>query len=65
MHLQCDIAQCHGGCADDICPGDVLTASVTKGGHKPTGNATEDGTMLAATTVFVLDPADAPCKRKF
>lgn len=58
VHIQCDVAQCNGGCASDVCPGDVLTAGLV--GKQPTGNATEDGTMLAATTVFVLDPADAP-----
>lgn len=59
MHLQCDVAQCQGICAEDVCPGDIITASAIKG-TKP-GNK-EDGSTLAATTVFVLDPADAPCK---
>lgn len=58
VHIQCDVAQCNGGCANDVCPGDVLTAGLI--GKQPTGNGLEDGTMLAATTVFVLDPADAP-----
>lgn len=58
VHIQCDVAQCFGGCYNDVCPGDVLTAGVV--GKQPTGNGTEDATMLAATTVFVLDPADAP-----
>lgn len=58
VHIQCDVAQCVGGCAEDVCPGDVLTASSTKGGRP--GNKVEDGSTLAATTVFVLDPADAP-----
>lgn len=59
VHLQCDVAQCQGICAEDVCPGDIITASAIKG-TKP-GNK-EDGSTLAATTVFVLDPADAPCK---
>lgn len=58
MHIQCDVAQCVGGCYEDVCPGDVLTASAIKNGRP--GNKVEDGTMPAATTVFVLDPADAP-----
>lgn len=58
MHIQCDVAQCVGGCFEDVCPGDVLTASSIKGGRP--GNKVEDGSMPAATTVFVLDPADAP-----
>lgn len=59
MHIQCDVAQCVGGCFEDVCPGDVLSASTIKNGRP--GNKVEDGTMPAATTVFVLDPADAPC----
>lgn len=59
VHLQCDVAQCPGGCSAEVCPGDVLTASAIKGdSNRP--KSPEDGTMLAATTVFVLDPADAP-----
>lgn len=58
VHIQCDVAQCNGGCTNEVCPGDVLTAGLV--GKQPTGTGAEDGTMLAATTVFVLDPADAP-----
>lgn len=58
VHIQCDVAQCVGGCYEEVCPGDVLTASAIKNGRP--GNKIEDGTMPAATTVFVLDPADAP-----
>lgn len=63
VHLQCDVVQCSGGCADDeVCPGDTLSASINKGG-RALGSKTEDGMLLAATTVFVLDPSEAP--RKF
>lgn len=58
MHIQCDVAQCVGVCAEDVCPGDILSASSVKGGRP--GNK-EDGSSLAATTVFVLDPDQAPC----
>lgn len=61
VHIQCDVAQCQGGCAEEFCPGDVATASANKGGYRP-GNKIEDGSTLAATTVFVLDPADAARK---
>ncbi|XP_055298010.1 uncharacterized protein LOC129566261 isoform X2 [Sitodiplosis mosellana] len=57
VHIQCDVAQCVGVCAEDVCPGDVLSASSVKGGR--VGNK-EDGSSLAATTVFVLDPDKAP-----
>lgn len=58
MHIQCDVAQCVGGCFEEVCPGDVLTASTVKG-NRP-GNKVEDASMLASTSVFVLDPSEAP-----
>lgn len=63
MHIQCEVAQCVGGCFEEVCPGDVLSASAIK--NPRPGNKVEDGTMPAATTVFVLDPADAPCMNLF
>lgn len=60
VHLQCDIVQCNGGCKDeDIC-NEIGLAGFVKGGRALGQN--EDGMMLAATTVFVLDPSEAPCK---
>lgn len=57
VHIQCDIVQCNGKCpVEDKCDGD----SFTKNGRNL--GQTEDGLLLAATTVYVLDPADAPCK---
>lgn len=64
VHIQCNVAQCQGGCAEEYCPGDVVTASIDKNGFTP-GNKIEDGSSLAATTVFVLDPADAARKFPF
>lgn len=59
MHIQCDVAQCVGGCFEEVCPGDVLTASTGVKGNRP-GNKVEDAAMLASTSVFVLDPSEAP-----
>ncbi|CAO1429499.1 unnamed protein product [Diamesa tonsa] len=57
VQIQCDIVQCNGKCVDDeTC--DVASASFVKG-SKSLGNP-DDGLLLAATTVFVLEPADAP-----
>lgn len=64
VHIQCNVAQCQGGCAEEFCPGDVATASIDKNGFRP-GNKIEDGSTLAATTVFVLDPSDADRKFPF
>jgi len=55
VQLQCDIIQCNGKCPDDEkCNGD----SSVKGGRAL--GQTEDGLLLAATTVFVLDPSELP-----
>lgn len=62
VHLQCDVQQCNGGCADEVCPGDTLSASLNKGGRALGSKSDADGMLLAATTVFVLDPSEAPRK---
>lgn len=59
VHIQCDIVPCYAaGCGEmGLCPSDV--------GFISWGRAlaqSDEGLFLAATTVFVLDPADAPCK---
>lgn len=59
MHFQCDVVACRTGSpcpAEPTCTGDA--AAFTKTG-RALGQA-DEGVMLAATTVFVLDPADAP-----
>lgn len=54
MHLQCDVIQCNGRCVNDVdCSKDV--GALVK-------SRTDENMLLAATTVFVLDPADAPRK---
>ena len=55
VQIQCDIIQCNGKCADDEkCSGDP--SSFVKGGRAL--GQTEEGLLLAATTVFVLDPSE-------
>jgi hypothetical protein len=57
LQLQCDIILCNGKCVDDEkCSGD--SSSYVKGGRAL--GQVEDGLLLAATTVFVLDPSDVP-----
>ena len=56
VHIQCDVVQCNGLCPDfddSICTND---GSYSK--DRGIGQ-TDSGLILAATTVFVLDPADA------
>lgn len=55
IQIQCDIIQCSGKCPEDEkCTGE----SQVKGG-RALGQA-DEGLLLAATTVFVLDPSDVP-----
>ncbi|XP_034137699.1 uncharacterized protein LOC117589668 isoform X2 [Drosophila guanche] len=60
VHLQCDVIQCYGRCVEiDDC-NDVALAGFTKGGNTPRKfGPNEEGSSLAGTTVFVLDPAEA------
>lgn len=62
VQLQCDVAQCAERCADPECGDGVLKAgvgpAVTKGGAAPAKGA--EPMQLTTTTVFVLDPAEAP-----
>lgn len=57
VQIQCDIIQCNGKCADDMkCTED--SSSYVKGGRAL--GQTDEGLLLAATTVFVLDPSEVP-----
>lgn len=58
VHFQCDVIQCNGLCPDiddSMCLEDA--ASSTKSGRAL--GQPDEGMLLAATTVFVLDPIDA------
>ncbi|CRK88251.1 CLUMA_CG002031, isoform B [Clunio marinus] len=56
VQIQCDIIMCNGKCVDDEkCVGD--SSAYVKGGRSL---GPVDGLLLAATTVFVLDPSDIP-----
>ncbi|XP_067619040.1 uncharacterized protein [Eurosta solidaginis] len=62
VHLQCDVIQCYGRCVDDEdCKQIALAGAggVSKGGNRKLG-PNEEGSSLAGTTVYVLDPANAP-----
>jgi hypothetical protein len=62
IHFQCDVMQCNGKCEDDKdkCSGDPSAYSKTSRGL---GQPEDASALLAATTVFVLDPELIP--RKF
>ncbi|XP_053686828.1 uncharacterized protein LOC128736375 [Sabethes cyaneus] len=57
VHFQCDVLQCNGLCPEEnssICTEDIANTKSTR-----TLGQAEQGILLAATTVFVLDPIDA------
>ncbi|XP_041764256.1 uncharacterized protein LOC121589403 isoform X2 [Anopheles merus] len=59
VHFQCDVVQCNGRCPEldeAICTGD---ANAFVKSARALGQM-DDGMLLAATTVFVIDPAFAP-----
>ncbi|XP_055902651.1 uncharacterized protein LOC129938868 isoform X2 [Eupeodes corollae] len=65
VHLQCDVHQCSTKCIEDLfCEDERAIAGLSwtsppvKGSR--TLNETDEGSLLGATTVFVLDPAEAP-----
>lgn len=55
VHIQCDIVPCaKSGCGEmESCTGAFKGRSL---------GASDEYVFLGATTVFVLDPADAPCE---
>ncbi|XP_055615236.1 uncharacterized protein LOC129761534 [Toxorhynchites rutilus septentrionalis] len=58
VHIQCDVVQCNGLCPvieDSACLED---ASVATNSGRTLGQA-EEGILLAASTIFILDPIDA------
>ncbi|XP_056635441.1 uncharacterized protein LOC130444369 [Diorhabda sublineata] len=51
VHFQCDVSLCKDTCPQLICSGDSVKSRAL--------NA-DEGVLMAATSVFVVDPADAP-----
>ncbi|XP_063928344.1 uncharacterized protein LOC135141289 isoform X2 [Zophobas morio] len=50
VHFQCDIGLCRGSCPEPVCLEGVTSRALT----------TDEGILMAATSVFVLNPGDAP-----
>ncbi|XP_068899030.1 uncharacterized protein [Tenebrio molitor] len=50
VHFQCDIGLCRGSCPEPVCTEGAQSRALT----------TDEGILMAATSVFVLDPGDAP-----
>lgn len=64
VHFQCDIEQCNGKCVDvdeSTCLRGALERYSDDTKTRAQGQ-TQNGLMLAASTVYVIDPALAPCK---
>lgn len=52
VHLQCDVALCKGSCSQPSCSSDS--------GLQSRALSTDESVIMAATTVFVVDPSEAP-----
>ncbi|KAL1495080.1 hypothetical protein ABEB36_010555 [Hypothenemus hampei] len=51
VHFQCDVALCKGACLQPSCFGDVSNSLALNN---------DEGILMAANTVFVLDPSESP-----
>ncbi|KAK6639811.1 hypothetical protein RUM43_008086 [Polyplax serrata] len=63
MNFQCDIAICKGGCPEPDCGDDIETLNSVQGralDRDPFSEVTEEGTLMASTSVFVLEPGASP-----
>ncbi|XP_037940972.1 uncharacterized protein LOC119673927 [Teleopsis dalmanni] len=59
LQIQCDVIQCYGRCLEEDCNEVAIAgAGFTKGGGRKVG-PNEEGTSVAGTTVYVLEPAEA------
>jgi len=50
VHFQCDVALCKGACPQPVCTGVAQARALES----------EEAILMAATTVFVVDPGEAP-----
>ncbi|XP_017786546.1 PREDICTED: uncharacterized protein LOC108569484 [Nicrophorus vespilloides] len=50
VHFQCDVGLCKGSCPEPMCIADGSAKALI----------TDEGVLMAATSVFVLDPGDSP-----
>lgn len=66
MTFQCDIEQCSGRCAElsEAACGTGI-ARYSNEDVKRTPGQTQNGLMLVTTTVYVIDPQNAPRKFSF
>nr|XP_023029074.1 uncharacterized protein LOC111517227 [Leptinotarsa decemlineata] len=51
VHFQCDVGLCKGSCLIPSCSGDLLQSRALNN---------DEGILMAATSVFVVEPTDAP-----
>lgn len=51
VHFQCDVALCKGACLQPSCSGEISNSLTLNN---------DEGILMAANSVFVLDPSEAP-----
>ncbi|KAL0277909.1 UNVERIFIED_CONTAM: hypothetical protein PYX00_005026 [Menopon gallinae] len=59
MNFQCDVVVCKGACAEPVCDENIETLP-DRARSLAKEDASEEGTLLASTTVFVLEPGAEP-----
>lgn len=64
VHFQCDIEQCNGRCGnvDESFCKTISSERLIQDEQTRDLGKTQNGLMLAASSVFVIDPDQAPCK---
>lgn len=63
MNFQCDIAVCKGACPEPVCDDDIetLPTAQARAFNKDVySDHPEEGTLMASTSVFVLEPGASP-----
>lgn len=60
VHFQCDIGICKGQCVDSACDGEIQPLAQSRSLANDVYSSNDEGVLMASTSVFVLDPGDAP-----
>lgn len=60
VHFQCDIGICKGSCIDTACDSEIQPLAQSRSLANDVYSSQDEGVLMASTSVFVLDPGDAP-----
>ncbi|GLV44384.1 uncharacterized protein CBL_10188 [Carabus blaptoides fortunei] len=60
VHFQCDIGICKGVCIETACDSEIQPLAQSRSLANDVYSSPDEGVLMASTSVFVLDPGDAP-----